>query len=426
MVPPVHPGLLAPAGDENPRGRLDVRRRDAVAVPAQPSVAHVPPALVEVVERVSRLLRRLELFRVEPPDPVDRRTRPVSEHDPPARRVLLRRACDAERLAARAEVAAGVHDVVRELGERECVAERLLERLLPVGDALHARHRTRSPRGALDLQEPRRLRDLPVRHGVGERAPDRDGRPFPVHAAVFEDVHDPELPRVRLVPVLAPDSLRVLLHAWGVRPVGHRHERPADGLSALGRARPRLGVPSDVLRGPALLLQHPPARDERLVPDLRGGHPAAAEQGEGVSRLLERPERHREARGRLRRARRHLALDAERPAEVEPDVGSSPVGVADLGPSEGREFLHRADAVDAPAATPEGDRRHDLAHVGGHVVGDGVPETSVELRDHARLPQWRWRSTQGDNRGREQDAGHLPQGEEGHQASRQRIWVEAR
>ena len=27
---------------------------------------------------------------------------------------------------------------------------------------------------------------------------------------------------------------------------------------------------------------------------------------------------------------------------------------------------------------PEGDRRHDLAHIGGHVVGDGVPETPVE------------------------------------------------
>ena len=138
----MHSGLLAPACDVDPCGRLDVRRGgDAVSVPAQPSIANVFPALVEVVERGSRLLRRLELFRVEPPDPVDGRARPVAEHDPPARRVLLRRACDAERLAARAEVAAGVHDVVRELGEGEGVAERLLKRLLPVGDALHARHR---------------------------------------------------------------------------------------------------------------------------------------------------------------------------------------------------------------------------------------------------------------------------------------------
>ena len=37
--------LLAPACDEDPCGRLDVRRGDAVSVPAQPSVAHVPPAL---------------------------------------------------------------------------------------------------------------------------------------------------------------------------------------------------------------------------------------------------------------------------------------------------------------------------------------------------------------------------------------------
>ena len=43
----------------------------------------------------------------------------MAEHDPPARRVLLRRTGDAERLAALAEVAAGVHDVVRELGEGE-------------------------------------------------------------------------------------------------------------------------------------------------------------------------------------------------------------------------------------------------------------------------------------------------------------------
>ena len=41
-------------------------------------------------------------------------------------------------------------------------------------------------------------------------------------------------------------------------------------------------------------------------------------------------------------------------------------------------FLRRADAVDAFAPAPEGDRRHDLAHIGGHVVGDGVPETPVE------------------------------------------------
>ena len=34
--------------------------------------------------------------------------------------------------------------------------------------------------------------------------------------------------------------------------------------------------------------------------------------------------------------------------------------------------------MDAFAGSPEGDRRHDLAHIGGHVVGDGVPETPVE------------------------------------------------
>lgn len=72
----MHSRLLAPACDEDPCGRLDVRRGDAVSVPAQPSVAHIPPALVEVVERGSRLLRRLELLRMEPPDPVDRGARP--------------------------------------------------------------------------------------------------------------------------------------------------------------------------------------------------------------------------------------------------------------------------------------------------------------------------------------------------------------
>ena len=41
-------------------------------------------------------------------------------------------------------------------------------------------------------------------------------------------------------------------------------------------------------------------------------------------------------------------------------------------------LMRRADAVDAFAGSPEGDRRHDLAHIGGHVVGDGVPETPVE------------------------------------------------
>ena len=41
-----------------------------------------------------------------------------------------------------------------------------------------------------------------------------------------------------------------------------------------------------------------------------------------------------------------------------------------------------------------------------------------ELRDHARFPKRRRRSTQGDNRCREQDAGNLPPREEGHQASR--------
>ena len=111
--------LLAPACYKNPCGRLNVRREDAVSVPAQPSVAHIPPALVKVVERGSRLLRRFELFRVEPPDPIDRGARPVAEHDLPARRVLLRRTGDTDRLAARAEVAADVHDVVRELGEGE-------------------------------------------------------------------------------------------------------------------------------------------------------------------------------------------------------------------------------------------------------------------------------------------------------------------
>lgn len=39
---------------------------------------------------------------------------------------------------------------------------------------------------------------------------------------------------------------------------------------------------------------------------------------------------------------------------------------------------------------PEGDRRHDLAHIGGHVVGDGVPERRVleptGTREHVRGP----------------------------------------
>ena len=72
----MHCRLLAPACDEDPCGRLDVRRGDAVAVPAQPSIAHVSPALVEVVERGSRLLRRLELLRIEPSDSVDLGARP--------------------------------------------------------------------------------------------------------------------------------------------------------------------------------------------------------------------------------------------------------------------------------------------------------------------------------------------------------------
>ena len=72
----MHSRLLAPACDENPCGRLDVRRGEAVSVPAQPSVAHVSPALVEVVERGSRLLRRLELLRIEPSDSVDLGARP--------------------------------------------------------------------------------------------------------------------------------------------------------------------------------------------------------------------------------------------------------------------------------------------------------------------------------------------------------------
>lgn len=55
-------------------------------------------------------------------------------------------------------------------------------------------------------------------------------------------------------------------------------------------------------------LQYPSACDERLVPDLRDGHPATAEQGERVARLLERTELHREAGDRLRRARCHLPL----------------------------------------------------------------------------------------------------------------------
>ena len=121
---------------------------------------------------------------------------------------------------------------------------------------------------------------------------------------------------MRLVPVLAPNALRVLLHAGGVRPVGHHHERSPDGSSALGRLGLCLGVPADVLRGLALFLQYPSARDERLVPDLRDGHPAAAEQGERVARLLERTELYREAGNRLRRTWCHLPLDPERPAEV--------------------------------------------------------------------------------------------------------------
>ena len=72
----MHSRLLAPACDDNSCGRLDVRGRDAVAVPAQPSIAHVSPALVEVAERGSRLLRRLELLRIEPSDSVDLGARP--------------------------------------------------------------------------------------------------------------------------------------------------------------------------------------------------------------------------------------------------------------------------------------------------------------------------------------------------------------
>ena len=41
--------------------------------------------------------------------------------------------------------------------------------------------------------------------------------------------------------------------------------------------------------------------------DLRDGHPATAEQGKRVARLLERTELHREAGDRLRRARCHLS-----------------------------------------------------------------------------------------------------------------------
>ena len=70
------PACLHRRATRIPCGRLDVRRGDAVSVPAQPSVAHIFPALVEVVERGSRLLRRLELLRIEPPDSVDRGARP--------------------------------------------------------------------------------------------------------------------------------------------------------------------------------------------------------------------------------------------------------------------------------------------------------------------------------------------------------------
>lgn len=62
-----------------------------------------------------------------------------------------------EVFAAGLKMFAGVHEVVAEGGRRECVAQGLLERLFPVGDALHPISRCAPPCPAQFADE---VRDL--------------------------------------------------------------------------------------------------------------------------------------------------------------------------------------------------------------------------------------------------------------------------
>ena len=89
-VSPVHAGLLAAAYDQYAHDRLDMARADVVAVSPQPAIAHVVLALLEVEQMGQRLLGRLQLLRVEPPEAPGHASRANPVEQPAADAELLR------------------------------------------------------------------------------------------------------------------------------------------------------------------------------------------------------------------------------------------------------------------------------------------------------------------------------------------------
>ena len=274
-----------------------------------------------------------------------------------------------------------MHEVVREHGEGEGVAQGLLERLLPVRDALHARHGSASACDALEFQLARQLPDAAVHDGVGERAPDRDGYAFLRDGGVFAEVRDAQLARPRLASVLPPDAGGVGLRAGCVGSVRHRDERAFDAPAPVGDLQLRVRVPPDVLRGGAQRLEVPLPDGQGLAPDLRGRDGSVSKQGERLARLGEGAERGGQPRDGLRGERRHLPFDAEGPEHVEFLWIPHAVRVSHLGPAVACDGLPRPRPVHALAASPGRDGGHDLSLVGGHVLRHGLREVPVEVRE---------------------------------------------
>ena len=304
----------------------------------------------------------------------------MAEHDGAACPELLRGVRDAELFAAGVQVSGRVHEVVRELGEGQGVAHRLLQRLLPVRNALHARDGPGTPGNGLLVDEARQFPDSEVGDGVRERARYRDRHALVRHVNIFACACHPELARLRLRGVLPPDSGRVRLRAGRVRPVGHHDERARDPTRAIRGAQLRGGVLPDILSRLAQFGQRGLPGEQRLFAQLRDGDVPASEQRERVLRLPERPLRDGEPRRGLRRGRRHFLPDAEGLEHVRSLRAADAVRVPHVAPPEAREDLLGAYSVCARGIRSEGDGRHDVAHVFRHVLRHGLREVFVKAR----------------------------------------------
>ena len=91
-----------------------------------------------------------------------------------------------------------MHEVVEEHRVGEGFRQVGFEAFFAVGPALHPQGGSGPARFAEFLDEPLEFEGVAQQHRVGGRSGDGDGMPVLVQGLVFEDDHDPKLPRPRL------------------------------------------------------------------------------------------------------------------------------------------------------------------------------------------------------------------------------------